>query len=568
MKKIMLAALVASIASSSFAQTRMWVFLADKGANTQAKLQQPARFLSEKALENRKEKGIALTEEDLPVLNEYVTALNRYDCKVLSTSRWLNAVAVEIPQNCEEEVRDLCFVTGIKPIQSLKVARENHLENGEKVLASYLPISEKKQTGLAFDYGEGFNQAEMLKVPALHKKGITGKGVRIAVFDAGFAGADTIDVFKHLWKEKRVLAMHDFVDNDDNVFSNDDHGTEVLSTIAANLPGEMVGIAPDATFILGRTEQSASETQREEHNWVKAVEWADSIGVDVIHSSLGYTKFDDGVGSYTYQDMNGNTAVTSRAADKAAKKGILLTVSAGNEGSNAWKYIAAPSDADSILCVGAVNKSGKIASFSSRGPSSDGQVKPDVMAVGANATVWAPDNHVTTANGTSFSGPIMAGFEVLLKQANPKRTNMEIIQATRLSGDQYNFPDNDYGYGIPNVLFADSLLKNVKDLSTVKINMTAKPSRDAKPKAPTVVTFTANPKTELKLSGNSLSIKSPEGIQQIEIRKENMRVLLNNTLYKVNSNDAQFDISPLEKGEHYLHIKTASYEENIKFSKG
>lgn len=568
MKKTWLILSLLGIYMSTFADTyRMWIFLSDKGENIKKRLSKPTAFLSKASLALKKEKGIVLNAQDLPVWQSYVGALSNYECKVLSTSRWLNAVAVDIPDNCIEEVNNLCFVTGIKPVQKFKVAREGVELETQK--AKYVKINQHYADD-AFEYGDAREQAEMLNVPALHKKGITGKGVRIAVFDAGFEGADTIDVFDSLWIQKRVIAWHDFVDNDNTLFRNDNHGTNVLSCIAANQPGEMVGIAPHVSVVLARTEDSDSETNREEHNWVHAMEWADSIGVDIIHSSLGYTNFDDKISSYKYEDMDGNTAISSRAADIAASRGIVVTISAGNEGDGPWKYIAAPSDADSVLCVGAVGKNGKRAGFSSMGPSADGQVKPDVMAVGKGTTVAAPGNYITTSNGTSFSGPIMGGFMALLKQAHPKRKNMELIQATRLSGDQYNFPDGEYGYGIPNIMIADSLLKNVKDIYSVVMPGTEKPKRGDKPKPVEIakkLEMTKNPKTGIGVEGNKLVVKAAAFILKAEIRKDDMRVILPKTAYKINEKDANFDIHSLVKGEHYLYIKTDSYEEYIKFDK-
>lgn len=550
---------------SMFAQNqRVWVCLSDKGQNIAARLAHPEQFLSPSALAIKAEKGILLDESDLPVAGEYLQTLQQYNCKVLGKSRWLNAVALELSSKELAIIKDLPFVTSVEPVITMKVTRAfPKIDNISK-----LDLIQEKQPGDVFDYGKARPQAAMLNVPAMHKKGITGRGVKVAVFDAGFENANTIDVFDSLWADKRIVAWHDFVDNDDDVFASDSHGTNVLSCIGANLPGEMVGIAPHATFYLARTEQSKSETQREEYNWVAAMEWADSIGVDVIHSSLGYSKFDE-EGSYTYKDMNGNTAICTKAADRAAKKGIIVTLSAGNEGADAWKYITAPGDADSVLCVGAVNASGKRASFSSMGPSSDGQVKPDVMAMGKNTTVATPENTIGTSDGTSFSGPIMGGFETLLKQSNPKRSNMDIIQATRLSGDQYNFPDGEYGYGIPDIMVADSLLKNVKDLSTVKMPGTEKPVRGEKPKVKPVTTFVSKSQTQITISGNSITLetKGANNFKLVDIRQDERRIALPASATSISPSKMTINITYLLPGEHYLHIETSDYTENYKFTK-
>lgn len=550
---------------SMFAQNqRVWVCLSDKGQNIAARLAHPEQFLSPSALAIKAEKGIILDESDLPIADTYIQTLQQYNCKVLGKSRWLNAVAVELSSKELATIQHLPFVSSIEPVSTMKVTRAfPKIDNISK-----LDLIQEKQPGDVFDYGKARPQAAMLNVPAMHKKGITGRGVKVAVFDAGFENANTIDVFDSLWADKRIVAWHDFVDNDDDVFASDSHGTNVLSCIGANLPGEMVGIAPHATFYLARTEQSKSETQREEYNWVEAMEWADSIGVDVIHSSLGYSKFDE-EGSYTYKDMNGNTAICTKAADRAAKKGIIVTLSAGNEGADAWKYITAPGDADSVLCVGAVNASGKRASFSSMGPSSDGQVKPDVMAMGKNTTVGTPENTIGTSDGTSFSGPIMGGFETLLKQSNPKRSNMDIIQATRLSGDQYNFPDGEYGYGIPDIMIADSLLKNVKDLSTVKMPGTEKPVRGEKPKVKPVTTFVTKSQTQITISGNSITLetKGANSFKLVDIRQDERRIALPSSATSISPAKMTINTTYLLPGEHYLHIETSDYTENYKFTK-
>lgn len=545
---------------------RVWIFFSDKGEKIGQRLAHPESFLSKESIQKKKNKGIGFTEGDLPVWNQYVETLSQYECKVLGKSRWLNAVAVQVPENCLEEVNELCFVTGSKALVTLSVSRETSEETAE-TMAKYVEMTSTHEEGDAFEYGEGRFQAEMLQVTEMHKKGITGKGVKVAVFDAGFDAVDTIDVFDSLWVQKRITTWWDFVDNDNEVFDSDSHGTNVLSTIAANLPGEMVGIAPHASFILARTEQSRSETNREEYNWVRAMEWADSIGVDIIHSSLGYSKFDDGVGSYTYDDMNGNTAISSKAADEAAKRGIIVTISAGNEGGDAWKYITAPSDADSVLCVGAVGRNGKRAYFSSIGPSSDGQVKPDVMALGKSTTVANPSNEISVSDGTSFSGPIMAGFMILLKQSNKNRINMDLIQATRLSADQYNFPDPEYGYGIPNILVADSILKNVKNLSTVVMPGAEKPTRGEQPKKATEIIFSNSPKSTLRMDGNNLLLTATSPIKKVEVRQDNKRVYLPAKSVTITGNLVKINLKSLMSGEHYLHIETEKYEENIKFKK-
>ncbi|MEZ4687971.1 MAG: S8 family serine peptidase [Bacteroidia bacterium] len=375
----------------------------------------------------------------------------------------------------------------------------------------------------------------------------------------------------HSGQTNKSVAWWDFVDNDSTVFREDDHGTNVMSTIGANLPGEMVGMAPHATFILARTEDAGSETKQEEHNWVAALEWADSIGVDVIHSSLGYSEFDQGIGDYTYDDMDGNTAVITRAADLAARKGIIVTTSAGNEGSGSWHYITAPCDGDSVLCAGAINKRYRPSSFSSWGPSSDGRVKPDVTALGSRTTVASRRNYITASDGTSFSGPLIGGLVTCLVQAHPDRSNIDIIEAVRMSGDQYNAPDDRFGYGVPDAAFADSLLSNVKNIAAAKIEGRTGENRpggapaEKKASAEKVIVFADNPQSTVTIDKKSIIISTPKMIRSFKLMRGEQEVVLNPKNVKEDANEVIIKKKYLLPGEdYYLNIKTGSYEENIK----
>lgn len=567
MKKLLVVFLFIAMGSSTQAQERFWVFFTDKGNEIECQLEQPEAFLSTEAISLKSEKGISITASDLPVNGAYVSALEAQNLNVISTSRWLNAAVVEAPFARREEVETFGFVRDTRIVHTLVANRSAAGPLDEETLTAPISFQEKSEP---FDYGEALTQNTMINIQALHGKGFTGDGVRIALFDSGFDGVDTVDAFDSLWVKNRVIAWYDFVDDDTTVFRSDSHGTQVMSTIGANLPGEMVGTAPHASFILCRTEDARSETQQEEHNWVAALEWADSVGVDVIHTSLGYSKFDNEENSYSYEDMDGNTAIITRAADLAAKKGIIVTTSAGNEGTDSWHYITAPCDGDSVLCVGAVNSYGKRSVFSSFGPAADGRIKPDVVAMGSNTTVASPRNYITSSQGTSFSGPIIGGLVACLRQAHPKRSNMDIIQAVRLSSDQFVYPDEEYGYGIPDAGVADSLLTNVEDMGAVEIDMEDKPAR-GKPKAPKVekkIEFADNPRSTIDISGNSISVNTGEAdLETIEIRFGKQTVTLDPLDATQVGNEQTFNIKYLMPGEYYLKIKTSEYEENVKFSK-
>lgn len=556
------------------AQQKVWVFLADKGNCVAEQLQQPENLLSPAALERRITNGIELNASDLPVAQMYIDQLQVHSHKVVSTSRWLNAVVVELTPACLEEVEALDFVTGLRPVQTLVAARAADGEDEGPIEPSYPRYVDVNSP---FDYGEAAFQNNMLNITPLHKRGITGKGVRVAIFDSGFSGVDTIDVFDSLWAADRIAFHWDFVDNHDKVFNTHSHGTQVMSTIGANLPGEMVGMAPHATFLLCRTEDARSETRQEEHNWVRAMEVVDSLGVDVVHTSLGYNEFDNSEDDYTYDDLDGNTAIITRVADWAASKGIIVTTSAGNEGSGSWHYITAPCDADSVLCIGSINKLETLSRFSSVGPSADGRIKPDVVALGSRTTVASPRNYITKSDGTSFSAPLIGGFVACLRQAHPERSNMDIIQAVKLSSDQFPFPDNEMGYGIPNAAIADSLLTHVKDLSAVKrTDIAEKPNRgNKKPiangasKKPVekIIEFAANPQSNVVVNGDQLEVITASNIRSIQIMRGKQRVILNPKSIELNDKTASINLRYLLDGEHYVYIKTRDYEENVKFQR-
>jgi len=286
------------------------------------------------------------------------------------------------------------------------------------------------------------------------------------------------------------LGTWDFVANEASVNEDNVHGMSCLSTIAANLPGLFVGTAPKSSFYLYRTEDISGEYPIEEQNWVAAAEKADSLGVDVFSVSLGYTTFDNSSFNHDYTDMNGNTTIISKGCDLAAKKGILVVVAAGNEGNGAWKYITAPADADSVLAVGAVNTARQVAGFSSYGPSSDGQIKPDVAAVGQGAVIANQNTGGPVFNnGTSYACPIMAGIVSCLWQAFPEVNNMTIIDEVRKSSDRANMPDDRTGYGVPNAKKAFvSLLKKTYS-QQISINSSCK----------TIISFTVKQNANMNM---------------------------------------------------------------------
>lgn len=425
--------------------------------NSPYSVENPQQFLSQKALDRRAKYKIGITEQDIPVNQSYIDELKKLGFVLRGQSKWLNCVWVECPESKLEELKSLSFVDynykwrNPQPKDAPKPDKSKRPKISKDVL----------DNALNRDYGKAQNQTEMLNIQALHNLGFTGKGITIAILDAGFTKADQMPVFEPMFADKRVLGVYDFVEDDAYVYDKGNHGMNVLSCIAANQPGQMIGTAPDVSAYLFRTEDEDTEYIIEEFNWLEAAEKADSLGVDIIHSSLGYQDFDDKSTSYQYNELDGNTAISTVAADIAASKGIYVNVSAGNAGDEPWLHVTAPADADSCMSVGAVDSKGKIAFFSSQGPSFDGRMKPEVCAKGLNAAVEGISGHITTSSGTSFSGPIMAGCAACLIQAHPKAHPYDIITAIKLSGSKFKEPDNIYGYGIPDMAVAHKILEKM-----------------------------------------------------------------------------------------------------------
>lgn len=401
----------------------------------------PETFLSVRAIERRAKSGIAITEEDLPVSTTYIMQLKQFGLPVHGTSKWLNVVVVRaLPSFDMQVIAALPFVKEVKKIYdpNMQTARKADKFGSETMQESF------------FDYGMSANQIQMVKGHLLHEMGFTGEGMVIAVIDAGFNNTHQVNGLSHLFTENRILGVKDFVNNDGSVYEDHPHGTYVLSVMAAKEPGQVVGTAPDASYWLLRSEDADTETIAEEYYWVMAAEFADSVGADVINSSLGYTTFDDPNDDHTYQDMDGNTTVITKGANAAAQKGILVVNSAGNSGNSSWYYIGAPADGHDVLAVGSVDGNGYVSSFSSRGPSSDGRVKPNVCAQGQGTILLYNNGFAGPSNGTSFSSPLLAGMAASLWQAFPDSSNFAIKKRIEASAHKYTSPDPHFGFGIPN----------------------------------------------------------------------------------------------------------------------
>jgi serine protease AprX len=444
---------------------RHLVFFRDK-AGTPFSVTRPEAFLSARSLARRARQGIAVRVRDLPVNPAYVARVQAVAGapQVRYTSRWFNAVVIACDSATLARVRALPEVSAAQTLSaaSRPTAPTNRLVSTS---APALPVPAKLTTagepGTRATYGKTFGQNQLLGAIAMHDAGFRGEGMQIAVFDAGFPGANTIQALLALQSEGRLAGTRNFVDGGRSVFTRDSHGTECLSTMAANAAGFFVGTAPQATYHLCITEDGSSERPVEEANWLAAAEYADSAGVDVISSSLGYTTFDAPARSYTYADLDGRTALSTRAALEAARVGMLVVNSAGNEGNKPWRYVTAPADADSIITVGAVDSLRRKASFSSFGPTADGRLKPTLSAQGVQTFVLTPGGAAIQGNGTSFACPNLAGLVAGFWQANPQLSAQQVISYLTRSASQAAAPDNFLGFGIPNFTAAQALVPPV-----------------------------------------------------------------------------------------------------------
>ncbi|MDD5694656.1 MAG: S8 family serine peptidase [Bacteroidales bacterium] len=456
------------------------LFFKDK-SQTEYSIDRPEEFLTFRAIERRQRYNIPITEDDLPIPSAYLKAIQDNGARIVIRSRWLNMVIIELPAQASlSRINALDFVKTVTRADEL--VKKHALPGNESDQEESKPFFIPEQSGIpvgeipvkhsgfleGFDYGASLNQIAMVNGVALHALGLTGKDIIIAVLDAGFRAVDTMAAFDSLWMNNRILGACDFVNWGGNVFEPGihQHGMMVLSIMGGNLPGQLVGTAPHADYYLLRTEDGTAEYLMEEYYWVMGAEYADSVGADIINSSLGYTQFDNPADNHSYQDMDGNTTPITLGADKAVEKGILVCNSAGNSGSSTWKYIGAPADGDSVFTIGAVDPESKWATFSSLGPAYDGRVKPDIAAQGQQTIIASLWGGINGGNGTSFSCPVIAGMTACLWQDKRDFSNMQIMEAIQKSASQSSNPDDSLGYGIPDYLLA----KNILDSIHIKIN--------------------------------------------------------------------------------------------------
>lgn len=469
--------------SQSNAQFSGFIIRLKNKGNSSFTFGSPLAYLSQKSIDRRTKYGIALDSTDLPVTPSYINQIAQVpNITILNVSKWHNSVSIQTSDN-----NALITINGFEFVQSVTPIAARVQNSGQRKFEEKEdPLSQATSRFVAttdfYNYGiNSLAEMNLHKAQLLHNIGLRGQGMVIALLDGGFFNYNTLDAMDSMVANNQVMDSWDFYSKNTTVADDHPHGMQCLSIIAANIPGIFIGKAPKATFLLYRTEFTNSEYPIEEFNMVCGMERADSVGADVISASLGYSEFDDPGLDYTYAQMDGNTTISTIGADLAAKKGILYINALGNEGSSPWHYLTAPADGDSILAVGAVSTSGVVGSFSSYGPSSDGQVKPDVASVGVSALIQSTSNTVVAGSGTSFACPNMAGLATILWQGFPEVNNMRIIRALRDAGSITSNPNDRIGYGIPdlkvalgNLLTEFATSSNSVDGCKIAINWTSK----------------------------------------------------------------------------------------------
>jgi serine protease AprX len=470
-KEFFLLAVSSLVVFSAAAQYSRYLVLFTDKKSTPYTLSNPTAFLSPKAIARRNKQNLALDSTDLPINPPYIDSILAIPgVEFLNLSKWFNQVCIRISDSSVlQKIDSFAFVKKVAPVAlELNPLKRNTLKNkfignqsAGRPLAGYPGgFSCGPPDTNFYNYGNSYAQIHIHNGEYLHDLGFHGENMTIAILDAGFNSYLTNPAFDSALMNNQVLGTYDYVNLKTSVNEEDVHGAYCFSIIAANEPGQMVGSAPRSRFWLFKTEDVTSEYPVEEQNWVAAAEFADSAGSDMISTSLGYDYFDDSSFNLNYPQRNGHTALISIAANLAVAKGMIVTASAGNSGAatDDTKYVVCPGDADSALTVGATDVNGIIAPFSSWGPNSSGEIKPNVVSVGEGTAIAATDGSIGYGNGTSFSNPNIAGLVACLWQAFPAATNRRIISAVQQSSSQYTSPDGRYGYGIPDFKKAYAIL--------------------------------------------------------------------------------------------------------------
>lgn len=518
------------------------VYLSNKN-NSPFSINTPSAFLSPRAIAKRTTYNIPVTIQDLPVNEAYINQIKAFDAniQILSRSKWLNTVVIYCPNPAHiPGIQNLGCVQYIVPVANLPFTKEGGFVIPQAVANDKFGKNGTKD----FSYGDSYDQIKVHRGDSLHNLGFRGEGMLIAVLDAGWDGFDTISHFQPLYANGQIWGTRDMIPGVNNVYTGHGHGTSVTSIIASNIEGQLVGTAPMANYFFIRSENPWSEQPIEEDFWAAAAELADSLGADVINSSLGYTTFADfPQGDMTPQQNDGISSVASQAATIAGQKGIVVVISAGNERGSDWGFIGRPADAIDVISVGAMNKDSIIAPFSSYGPSADMRVKPDITSLGWDTWVSTTDGTITQGSGTSFSGPVIAGLSACLWQSLPHLNSIEIMEVIRQHGHIYNNPDNDFGYGIPDYFqaFLDNSTSVSEYSKTINVIAFPNPSEDQ-------ITFQSTTEEIVSIQVVDLSGK---------------------ILFQVS--DKQFkntiSVASLSSGIYFAHVTTTHSKGTIKFVK-
>lgn len=454
------------------ATDKYYIQFTDKN-NSPYSINHPEEFLTQRAIDRRTRQGIPVVENDIPVNPQYLQGVAEKGAVLLNATKWLNGVTIytEDP-DVVDSILTLPYVAdALKLVDQTPASTEKKFYKSESY-GELDPSETSVRSQDELDYGAARHQIDQINGIPLHEMGYLGQGMVIAVLDGGFDGVQEHPVFDSLWANGRILGTRDFVyPHDQNVFTESGHGKSVLSTMGAYLPGQMIGTAPLASYWLLRSEEIYAENIIEEYNWVSAAEYADSVGADLINSSLSYRNFDIPEWDHSYEDMDGNTAIATIGADLAASKGILVCNSAGNSAGSDFPWNASPADADSVLSIGAVDTDGNWATFSSVGPTADGRIKPAVVAMGQGTTVARGTSDIGTGNGTSFSSPIMTGMTACLWQANYNMKVMDIQAAIIASASNADTPNDTIGWGIPDFMEAHTIMTNVEHQADAEVNV-------------------------------------------------------------------------------------------------
>lgn len=526
------------------APDKYWVQFTDKN-NTPYSINKPQEFLSERAIQRRQDYGIAIDQYDIPVNPSYLQAVAQTGAIILHPSKWLNGVTVEVTSSSVlQAIEALPFVQKTRVMEDDPI--KQRIKEETYFSDDFKPISEHKSDIRTY-YGYAMPQIQQLNGVALHTLGFKGQGMWIGICDAGFDYVDQHEAFASMYDEGRFLGAKDFVYKNGVVYTESSHGTSCLGLMAGNVPDKYVGTAPLASYFLCRTENVNSENVLEEYNWVSAAEYLDSIGVDVISTSLGYITFDDSQWSHVYSDLDGETCVITVGSEIACSKGILCITSAGNDGGNAFPYISAPADGEHVLTIGAVGSDGERAYFSSIGPTYDGRIKPDVMAHGYGTTVVSPgEGAYYDGSGTSFACPVLAGMATCLWQAKKELPASEIREALRKSGNM-SVPDNYYGYGIPDFMEALNALF-LEENSDFVIN--------------SVISVYPNP------SNGVVDVKLEiEGKAEVKVYNQIGKLLYSNGITSDNNNGLDAFLSNVDKGMYFINVICDEKNTTTKFIK-